>query len=130
MWQVLIVAFLVWPVAASAHDAPLDSCRGHATERSVDYGVASDGMLIQPSEAGEYHFHLTPDQIGDAVRSLYDYRKERGLLVNREDDFGSFGVDGVIYDIWQYTRQGEAIIHCAGDNDVLHSGIVRVKVSP
>ena len=130
MRGLLVSLLLVWPIVASAHDSGLDDCRGHTTENVVNYGVDASGTEIASSEAGEYHFHFTPDQIAQARQSLYNYRKERGLLVNRPDDFGSFTVDGITYDIWQYTRQSSAIIHCVSDDDVLHSGIVRIKVTP
>ena len=83
-----------------------------------------------PSESGEYHFHFSPAQMQAGLASLRAYRRalRRGGL--DVPDYGSFRVGSRTYDILEYTRQGEAILHCQGDDTVTHTGIARMLVSP
>lgn len=128
--SLLSVLMCVQPVV-SAHPGPMDACGGHTTTEHVDYGVQTDGEPIVPSEVGEYHIHFTPDEVADAAASLRDYKRtkrEAGFIpIN---DRGTFVVSGRAYDILEYTRQGEAILHCRSDDDVTHTGIARMRVEP
>ena len=112
---------------AWAHPGELDACGGHTATEWVEYPPQANGALIVSSEPGEYHVHLTPVEMDEALVSLRRYRRQyRGVM---PDDHGSFTVNGRAYDIWEYTRQGEAILHCKSDDHVLHTGIARMRVS-
>ena len=133
MRNVVWMAVAVWWVMAggsSAHEGPVDACGGHTAQEWVEYAPRADGTPTVPSEAGEYHFHLAPAEIEEARASLREYRRVRlegGSLL--PGDLGSFLVGERAYDIWQYTRQQEAILHCQGDDEITHAGIVRVRLA-
>ena len=113
---------------AFAHPGKVDACLGHEVAEAVEYGARADGSLIVPSEFGEYHLHFTSAQMVEAAYSLERYRADLSPMLRRElRDLGSFTVGGHIYDILEYTRQSEAIVHCQGDDEVTHTGIVRVR---
>ena len=136
-----MVMLCVAPVAW-AHTGPINACLGHTAEERVDYPVSADGTTPVPSEPGEYHFQFSPQQMNEEVLpTLAKYRathpaQHEAVTVNDElvvtdvvrmMDYGSFTVDGRTYDIWEYTRQKEAILHCRDDENVLHTGIARVR---
>lgn len=128
-WFLTILCLLLGQAAVAAHPGEVDTCGGHATTEWVTYGVKADGTPIVPSEPGEYHFHWTPAQVEEAVQSLVAYHTQQAAKGQaRIDDLGTLTVGGQTYDILQYTRQQEAILHCQGDDTVDHTGIVRVVV--
>lgn len=112
---------------AWAHPGPVDICQGHTVTEDQAVPDLADGRAGVPLEAGEYHVHVAPQEWeAQGLPSLLAYRRAHP----QEGDLGSFVIDGRTYDIWQYTRQGHAIIHCVGDDDVLHTGILRMQVGP
>ena len=128
---VLTVVLLMNATQAFAHPGEVDACAGHTATEWVAYPPQADGTTTVPSEPGEYHFHFSPEQMNDqAIPSLREYRRLQQSLGHDPRDLGAFTVDGRTYDLMEYTRQGEAILHCQGDEDVLHTGIGRIQVSP
>ena len=115
---------------AFAHPGPVDACLGHTVTDRVEYPDQADGQPTVPSEPGEHHFQFTPEQMDQEVLpSLRAYRARHPSSTSLGIDHGSFEVNGRGYDIWEYTRQGEAIVHCQGDDEVVHTGIIRIRVS-
>lgn len=123
-----LFSVLVFAGGVGAHPGDVDRCGGHETETWVAYPSQAGGQPTVPSEPGEYHFHFTPAQMEEEV--LPSLRASRQQAHRPADDFGSFHVANRTYDILQYTRQGEAILHCQGDDEVTHTGIARIRVTP
>lgn len=151
-----VALFLIGGGLAWSHPGDLDVCGGHTEMERVEYPLMANGQPTVPSEPGEYHFHFTQEQMDQEVLpSLREYRRRhalalRALMSNASageaivvndalevvhmtkriglgmTDYGSFTVGDKTYDIWEYTRQQEAILHCQGDDEVLHTGIARI----
>ena len=127
-WIWVLVGMSVMP-CAWAHPGRTDACRGHAVQERVDYPVSTEGTTPVPSEPGEYHFHFSPQQMNEEVLpSLSEYRRAHPNSTSLGIDHGSFVVAGRTYDIWEYTRQEEAILHCRDDENVVHTGISRIRL--
>ena len=122
-----VTSILLFSTPAWAHPGPLDACSGHVAEERVEYPPMADGRATVPSESQEYHIHWNPEQIEQAQRSLREY-----FATPREiGDHGSVIVDGVQYDILEYTRQSEAIFKCESERleaGKIKTGIVRVRL--
>lgn len=128
-----VVSCLFAPLA-SAHPGRTDACGGHQVTEVFHYAscvpsaTGNASVECADSEAGEYHFHFTAKQMnGEVLPSLSEYRRTHPASTSLGIDHGSFTTGGKAYDIWEYTRQGEAILHCRGDENVIHTGIARVK---
>ena len=120
--------FLQCREPAWAHPGPVDACLGHAVTEHVEYPVMADGTPTVPGEPGEYHLHFTPHQMEwEVLPSLRDYQRVHPAATSLGIDHGSFFVGDRQYDIWEYTRQNEAIIHCRDDEDVMHTGKIRIR---
>ena len=118
---------LLWSPVVWAHPGDLDACLGHTVTERVEYPANPDGQPSYPSEVGEYHFEFTLSQLGEAKRTLAEYRATHPAQTALGTDYGSFTVDGHTYDILEQTRQDEAILHCRGDDAVDHTGIARAR---
>lgn len=122
------------PLLAWAHPGRTDSCGGHTVSEPYEYTACTPSATghaqveCSPSEAGEYHLHVSAEEMNEQVMpSLAEYRRTHPSSTSLGIDLGSFTMNGRTYDIWEYTRNGEAIIHCRDDENVLHTGIMRVK---
>lgn len=126
--SIVFIALFIHTIAY-AHPGELDSCKGHSTQEYVEYPNRFDGKPTVPSEAGEYHFHFTIEEMDNEVLpTLSEYRRVHPRRNPLGIDHGSFMVKGKRYEIWEYTRQEEAIIHCTDDEEVLHTGIARIRI--
>lgn len=123
-WVVLVLIFACTPPVL-AHPGRTDNCGGHTVTSRVEYPPNPDGQLSYPSEKGEYHFHLSLSQLGEAKLTLAEYRAAHLGSSAHGPDYGSFTVEGRSYDILEKTRQDEAIVRC-GD-DVTKVGIMRAE---
>lgn len=129
----MIFVFL-WTDLALAHPGRTDTCGGHTvSERYHDPAcrpTATGNAEVEcaDSEPGEYHFHFSGQQMDrEVLPSLAEYRRTHPAETSLGIDRGSFIVGGRTYDIFELTRQGEAIIHCQDDENVLHTGIARIE---
>ena len=113
----------------AAHPGALDGCGGHTETEWVEYPPQADGQPTVPSEPGEYHFHFTPAQVDESFKSLRAYqRQQRNAGTGRIDDLGTFTVGDLVYDILEYTRQGQEIIRCRDESEDIKTGIQRVRL--
>lgn len=135
MRQLVIIAIVLgWASSAWSHPGRTDACGGHTVSESYVYegcqptATGNASVECADSEAGEYHFHVEGKEMDKQVLpSLAEYRRTHPASTELGIDHGSFILNGRIYDIWEYTRQGEAVIHCKDDENVLHTGVMRVK---
>ena len=126
--------WLGWASVAWAHPGATDACGGHTVSDAVHYtecqATATGNASVEcaDSEVGEHHFHFSPTQMDEEVLpSLAEYRRTHPAQTPEGIDYGSFVVEGRTYDIWQITRQGEAIVHCVDEDDALKTGVVRIR---
>lgn len=126
-----IALLLIVDAYAFAHPGPVDSCVGHTVTDRQDVGQDVMGDPLRPLEPGEYHFHFTPEQMNhEVLPSLALYRAQVRASGGDPRDLGTFTAGGHAYDILEYTRQGDAILHCHGEEDITKTGIGRIQVAP
>ena len=138
--KLVVLTISIWFAAlgvmtppVSAHPGSVDVCKGHTTDGWVEYAtMGNDGQWVAPSEPGEYHFHFSASAVRAGLQREVDRfmelaRNTEGVVRVSFDDIDALLIDGYVYDIWEYTRQGDAILKCRWDDEVTHMGIVRVS---